>query len=149
MKIRIATEQDKKEAIKIAKQLKEWFTKIAVRDMKVDFKLNNLIVALDKNKVIGFICYTSYNGRMQLIWMGVKRDIHRKGVGEFLLKWLEKESKKFKLHTIELETLSDLYNYEPYKRTRAFYSKNGFKKIFEKKARIKGGDKEILMEKKI
>ncbi len=149
MKIRKATEQDKKEAIKIAEELNEWFTKIAVENMKNDFDLNNLIVVIDENKVLGFLCYTSYCGRMQLIWIGVKRNIQRKGTGNKLLTWLEKEAKKLKLHSIEVETLPDEDDYEPYKQTRAFYYKNGFKRILYKKSRIKGEDDQIVLEKKL
>jgi N-acetylglutamate synthase-like GNAT family acetyltransferase len=147
MKIRKATKKDEKEVIRIAKDLKEWFTKKAIESMKVDFKLNNLVVAIDKDKVAGFLCYTSYDGRMQLIWMGVKKDIRRKGIGEFLLEWLEKESRKFKLHTIELETLPDEVDYKPYEQTRAFYYKNGFKRTLYKKATISGWDDQIILEK--
>ena len=149
MKIRKANEKDKKEAIKTASELEEWFTKIAINNMKIDFELNNLIVAVDKNKVLGFLCYTSNCGKMQLIWIGVKRNTHHKGVGGLLLNWLEKESKKLKMYSIEVETLPDEDDYEPYKQTRAFYYKNGFKRIFYKKARIKGWDDQIILEKVI
>ena len=93
MQLRKATEQDKKESIKIAQNLKEWFNKKGLNNMKIDFKLNNLVVARDKDKVSGFLCYTSNCGKMQLIWMGVKRDAQERGIGKKLLKWLEKESK--------------------------------------------------------
>jgi N-acetylglutamate synthase-like GNAT family acetyltransferase len=149
MQFRKATKKDKEQAMNIAKDLKEWFTERGIKDMKTDFKLNNVVVAFDKKEIYGFICYTSYSGKMQLIWMGVKRDVHRKGVGQKLLKWLEKEAKKYDLYSIEVETLPDEYNYEPYKKTLAFYYKMGFKRIAYKKARIKGWDDQILLEKKI
>lgn len=149
MQLRKATEQYKKEAIKIAQDLKEWFNAEGIKNMKTDFKLNNLVVAIDKSKVSGFLCYTTNCGKMQLIWMGVKRDTQRKGTGEKLLRWLEKEAKKYKLHSIEVETLPDEEDYEPYKKTRAFYYKNGFKRIFYKKARVKGWDDQIVLEKVI
>ena len=59
--------------------------------------------------------------------MGRRMDIRRKGIGEKLLKWLEKEAKKLKLYAIEVETLPDEDDYGHYKRTRAFYYKYGFK----------------------
>ncbi|MDO8528720.1 MAG: GNAT family N-acetyltransferase [Nanoarchaeota archaeon] len=149
MRIRKATEQDKKQAIKIAEELKEWFTRTAIKNMKIDFDLNSLIVIIDKNKVFGFLCYTSYSGRMQLIWMGVKRSVQRKGLGDKLLKWLEREAKKLGLHLIEVETLPDEDDYEPYKQTRAFYYKNGFKRILYRKSRTKGEDDQIVLEKKL
>ena len=129
--------------------MKEWFNAEGIKNMKTDFKLNNLVVAIDEGKVSGFLCYTTYCGKMQLIWMGVKRNTQRKGIGEKLLKWLEKEAKKYKLHSIEVETLPDEDDYEPYKKTRDFYYKNGFKRIFYKKARVKGWDDQIVLEKVI
>ncbi len=147
MQLRKATEKDKKEAIKIARELKEWFNKEGIKNIKTDFRLNNLVVAVDKGKVLGFLCYATYCGKMQIIWMGVKRNVQREGIGEKLLRWLEKETEKYHLHSIEVETLPDEDDYEPYKKTRAFYYKNGFKRILYKKARVRGWDDQIVLEK--
>ena len=149
MLVRKATETDKKEAGKIASSLSAWFVPEGLRNMKTDFKLDNAIVAVDKGKVVGFLCYSSYAGRMQLVWMGVMKEDQRKGVGKKLLDWLEKESKRLGLRVIDVETLPDDYAYEPYKQTRAFYYKNGFKKTHYLKATIEGWDDQIVLEKKI
>ena len=149
VKIRKATEKDKKKAVEIAESLKEWFNKEGIKNIRTDFKLNNLVVAVNKGKISGFLCYTTYCGKMLLIWMGIKKDVQGKGIGERLLLWLEKEAKKYGLHSIEVETLPDEDSYEPYKKTRGFYYKNGFKRIAYKKARIKGWDNQIVLEKKI
>ena len=148
MKIRKADPKYRKEALKITRELKEWFDKNArEKQIPLDFKLNNLVVALEKEKVIGFLCYTSYSGKMQLIWIGVKKEFQRKGIGKKLLTWLEEESKKLKLHYIEVETLSEKYKYKPYEITRNFYYKNGFKKIANKKQLIKDWDDLIVLAK--
>lgn len=149
MTIRKATEKDKKESLKIAQNLKEWFNKSGIKNMRTDFKLNNLLVAIEKNKVIGFVCYTSYCGKMLLIWMGVKKNYQNKGIGKLLLSHLEKEAKKLDLYAIEVETLPDEDPYEPYKKTREFYYKNGFKRIAYKKARVQGWDDQIVLEKRL
>ena len=149
MRIVKATKKDKKEAIKIASYLRAWFSKDGLKNMKVDFKLNNLTVAKDRGRVLGFLCYTSYSGKMLLMWMGVKKEMQKMGIGKKLLTWLKKESKKFKLQSINVETLPDEDNYKPYQQTRAFYYKNGFKRILYKKAKIKGWDDQIVLEKKI
>lgn len=115
--------------------------------MKIDFDFNHLVVAVDDGDVIGFLCYSSNCGKMQLLWMGVKRGLQRKGVGEKLINWLEIEAKKYGRYSIEVETLPDEDDYEPYKKTRAFYYKNGFKRVLYKKARIKGWDDQIVLEK--
>ena len=149
MKIRKANKKDYLEAINIAKSLPQWFDKMGIKNMKTDFDLNNLIVAVEKNKVVGFLCYTTYCGKMLLMWMGVKDKFQRLGIGQKLLHWLEEESKKYGMISIEVKTLPDEDDYEPYKRTRSFYYKNGFNKILYKKATIKGWDDQIVMEKRL
>ena len=149
MKIRQATKKDKKEAGAIAKTLHEWFNKEGLKNMALDFKMNSLIVAVEKEKVFGFLCYTSYCGKMLLMWMGIKRDLQRAGVGKALVDWLVKESKRLELYSIEVETLPEEDVYEPYERTRAFYYKNGFKRVLYKKARVKGWDDQIVLERKV
>lgn len=54
IKIRKATENNKKESLKIAKNLKEWFSDEGLKNMKTDFDYNTLIVAVDENKTLGF-----------------------------------------------------------------------------------------------
>lgn len=149
MKVRQATEKDKKEAMAIAKSLKEWFNKDGIKNMAIDFKMNHLIVAVEKENVMGFLSYTSYSGKMLLLWMGVQRKTQRSGIGKALVDWLVKESKALKLYSIEVETLPEEDVYEPYERTRAFYYKNGFERVLYKKARVKGWDDQIVLEKKI
>ncbi|OGJ18530.1 hypothetical protein A3K73_04945 [Candidatus Pacearchaeota archaeon RBG_13_36_9] len=109
--------------------------------------MNSVIVAVDKSKVVGFLCYTSFSGKMLLLWMAVAKDYHRKGIGEKLLSYLEDLSRKLKIYSIEVETLPDEDPYEPYKQTRNFYYKNGFKRVLYKKARVKGWDDQIVLEK--
>jgi len=149
MQITKATKKDKEEAMKVAADLEEWFSEQGLKNMRVDFELNSLIVAKENGKVSGFLCYTSYSGKILLMWMGVKKEFQRKGVGQKLLTWLEDEGKRFGFHSIEVETLPDEEDYEPYKRTRSFYYKNGFERIFYKKARVKGWDDQIVLEKKL
>ncbi|HIH15764.1 MAG: acetyltransferase [archaeon GW2011_AR17] len=149
MKIRQATVKDKKEAMAIAKSLNEWFNKDGIKNMAIDFKMNHVIVAKEKKKVLGFLSYTTYSGKMLLLWMGVYKGIQRSGVGKALVDWLVKESKRFKLYSIEVETLPEEDIYKPYERTRAFYYKNGFERVLYKKARVKGWDDQIVLEKKI
>ncbi len=149
MQIIKATKKDRAEAMKIATDLKDWFNKEGLKNMKIDFELNNLVVAKEDGKVSGFLCYSSFSGKMLLMWMGVAKEAQRKGVGQELLKWLEDEGRKFGFHAIEVETLPDEDSYEPYQRTRAFYYKNGFERVLYKKARVQGWDDQIVLEKKL
>jgi GNAT superfamily N-acetyltransferase len=149
MKIRKATENNKKESLKIAKNLKEWFSDEGLKNMKTDFNYNTLIVAVDENKTLGFLCYTTISGVIKILWIGVERSHQRKGIGKNLLKYIEKEGKKNEMKKIEVETLPEEYDHKPYELTRNFYYKNGFKRVEYKKARIKGWDDQIILEKDI
>jgi len=65
--------------------------------------------------------------------MGVKRDSQRKRVGEKLLKWLEKEAKKYKLHSIEIETCLMRMIMSHTKKLELFITKMVSKGYFTKK----------------
>lgn len=43
MRIKKATYEDKKKVLIIAKELKDWFNADALKNMALDFKLNNLL----------------------------------------------------------------------------------------------------------
>lgn len=62
---------------------------------------------------------------------------------------LKKEGKKNGIKKIKVETLPEEYDHKPYELTRNFYYKNGFKRVEYKKARIKGWDDQIILEKDI
>ncbi len=149
MNIVKASKKDKQKALKIASSLKDWFTTDALKNMSLDFEMNNLVVAKEQNKVVGFLCYSSFSGKMLLMWLGVDPSWHGKGVGTNLLSWLEDEARRLGLYSIEVETLPDEIEYEPYEKTRNFYYKNGFKRVLYKKASIEGWDDQIILEKLI
>jgi len=149
MKIRKATKQDYSESFDIVKELREWFNNDARKNIPIDFKVNKSIVAVEKNKVIGFLNYFSKEGTVIINWLGVKKKYRGKGIGTYLLGWIEKEAKKLNSKYIQVETLSEKYRYKPYQQTRNFYYKNGFKKIRELKSVRKGWDDQILLEKRL
>lgn len=149
MIVRESKQSDLREIISIAKELKEWFTKEAVENMKIDFKINNCVVATDLNKIVGFAFYFSEYGKIKIIWLGVKKNNQRKGVGFALVKWIENVAKKCGSKCLEVETLTEEDDYVPYKLTRAFYYKNGFKKMYTKRAVKEGWDDVDVLEKKI
>lgn len=149
MKIRKANKKDMKESITIAKDLEEWFTKMAIKHMVIDFKINNAIVAIQQGKVVGFLCYSAEGGALKINWMAVKREFRRQGIGNSLLKYLIKKARKIKSKAVIAETLSDKERYKPYQETREFYYKNGFKKTAYLKAFKKGWDDQIVMEKRL
>ena len=61
MQITKATKKDNEEAMNIAINLNDWFNETGLKNMKIDFDLNNLVVAKENDQVLGFLCYSSYS----------------------------------------------------------------------------------------
>ncbi|MCL4374009.1 MAG: GNAT family N-acetyltransferase [Candidatus Marsarchaeota archaeon] len=137
------------DALRIAHSLKEWFNENGVKSMEADLFFDNLIVAVEGNETIGFACYSSYDGIMQLIWLAVERGYQGRGVGTKLLNWVEDEARSHGIALIQVETLPDEHSYEPYKLTRKFYYNNGFVRVAYKKARLEGWDDQVVLEKRL
>lgn len=140
MKIRKSTEKDFKEMIRIAKKLHpKWFDKFAVnKSMPLDLKIHKGFVAEEKNKILGFITYTSNEGEVKISWIGVNPEFQKRWIGTELLKKLEKELKRIGIKELRVETVAETENYKPYEITRAFYKKLNFK--VERVRKVKSKD---------
>jgi N-acetylglutamate synthase-like GNAT family acetyltransferase len=149
MRIRKATEKDSYESLKIVKGLDKWFTENDVKSMPIDFKVNNIVTAVDKNKVLGFLCYSSWEGAMKINWLAVKPEYHGNGVGTFLIDWLEKRARQLNSEYLLVETISDRYKNKHYDKTREFYYKQGFRKFYYLTAVRRGWTQTMLLEKKV
>ena len=136
----------KDKCLDLARSLPEWFTEVAIANMKIDFELNKIISEGDLD---GFLVYNSDNGKVKIIWTAVKKDTQRKGIGTKLINKLIAKAKELGAKEIEVETLSPNEVYEPYNLTRAFYEKNGFKvkKIISPEK--EGWDEMVLYELKL
>ncbi len=136
----------KEKCLELAKSLPEWFTDIAIENMKIDFEMNKILFEGDLD---GFLVYNSDNGKIKIIWTAVKKENQRKGIGTKLITQLSEKAKQLGSKEIEVETLSPNEVYEPYNLTRAFYEKNGFKikKIIPPEK--EGWDEMVLYELKL
>ena len=139
MKIRESIQNDFKDMMKIAKKLHPtWFDKVAINEsMPTDLRLHKGYVAEERGKVLGFITFTSDEGKVKISWIAVDPRIHRFGIGSKLLKTLEEKLKKIGVKELRVGTVAESVKYEPYERTRAFYKKMGFKVENIKKIRSK------------
>lgn len=88
-------------------------------------------VALSRDgKCIGFISIKMHYGYTGDIYvLGVLPEYHRKGVGRLLLAKAEEYFRTNNCKYIIVKTLSDIVDYEPYKRTREFYKSVGFEEL--------------------
>ncbi len=129
MKIREATESDFKKMMNIAKELHpKWFDNFAINEtLPLDLRIHKGFVAEEKGKIFGFVTYTSKEGFAELSWIGVVSKFHNKGIGAKLVKALEKKLKRIGVKELRVETVAKSTKYAPYKATRLFYKKLGFK----------------------
>jgi GNAT superfamily N-acetyltransferase len=62
----------------------------------------------------------------EIYWLGVDPDHHRGGVGQALIDAVERKLRHDKVGFLFVTTLHPDVDYEPYRRTRAFYEALGF-----------------------
>ena len=125
--IRKATNNDAKECLEIAKGLPEWFNEKGILEISED--LANLpTYVCEDGGLLAYACLQEKGDRaIEIKQLAVKRNNQRGGIGTKLLKYIEKEVAPRKI--IEVKTLDESCDYEPYILTRAFYEKNGFVKV--------------------
>ena len=115
------------EIISIAHALPQWFTETGIRNMMVDLKhQKGFVIQGSRGDVLGFITYFVNQGVAQIGWMAVNPEFHRKSIGQKLLMGLEIYLVQEDVEDLQVSTLGDSVDYEPYARTRNFYRKNGF-----------------------
>jgi ribosomal protein S18 acetylase RimI-like enzyme len=62
----------------------------------------------------------------EIYWLGVDPDHHRNGVGRALIEAVEHHLRGERVRFLFVMTLHPDVDYEPYRRTRAFYERLGF-----------------------
>ncbi|MBI2048233.1 MAG: GNAT family N-acetyltransferase [Candidatus Liptonbacteria bacterium] len=126
MNIEIKQTTESSKAYEIAKSLPEYFDESGLKSIEQDTKNNMLFGAYRDNEMIGFVAYKEINNEaIEMSWLGVLPQYQGKNYGKILVeKSLAELSQKYKV--CEVKTLSNSDDYEPYKKTRAFYKSLGF-----------------------
>jgi ribosomal protein S18 acetylase RimI-like enzyme len=129
MRVRKMAPKDRKGILRVAKRLSPtWFTSKAVAyHIPVDVALDKGFVALEGDKIIGFLIYHSAYGEPFISWLGVDPRFQRRGAGTRLIAALENEAISAGAAQLRVETVSSRVPYRPYEPTRAFYKKMGFR----------------------
>ena len=111
----------------IVQSLPEWFDEDArLRAIPTDIKHNNGFVAVSRGDIVGFITLNVADGRLNIGWLGVRRDCRRQGIGSRLLLAAEETARDMGVTELATVTLGESVDYPPYEATRAFYRKHGF-----------------------
>ena len=122
-------EQKSKLTEEILKNLPDWFgNETAIQDYITDVKTLPYWAAFDGETCIGFISVKIHHNRTGDIFvLGVALQYHGNGIGRLLIKKAEEYFIEQQCEFAVVKTLSDNVNYEPYKKTTAFYRTQGFK----------------------
>jgi len=128
MSVRRIEERDCAACVAVVKTLTGWFTEDAQqRAVPADLKYQRGFLAELDRRVVGFITLFVAEGRLNIGWLAVHRDYHRRGIGGKLVARAEKLAVEMGLTEIATYTLGDSVDFEPYEQTRAFYFKLGFR----------------------
>jgi ribosomal protein S18 acetylase RimI-like enzyme len=130
VKIRLLeTEAEMLACLEIVKGLPEWFNEAGLRAIESDLMKEKTYLAVENGNVLGFITIKSSNNKaLEIIWMAVRREHRRKGIGSKLLEFVENLAKGAGFEVLVVKTSGDL-SYKPYDETRRFYEKNGFVRV--------------------
>jgi ribosomal protein S18 acetylase RimI-like enzyme len=89
-------------------------------------KLEAWIARLD-DQAAGMLLLKRHGGTsVEIYWLGVDPSHHRRGIGRALIGALERRLRGEKARFLFVTTLHPDVDYEPYRRTRAFYESMGF-----------------------
>lgn len=114
-------------SMSLARSLPEWFNDQGIEQMSEDLRRQEGAVAEADGDVVGFVTWCTKDGVGRIAWIAVGADLHRRGVGAGLLAFAENALRGLGISEVEVETLGDSVEYEPYDGTRAFYRASGFR----------------------
>ena len=97
------------------------------RAIPVDLRQQKVFVAVRGETILGFITLYVAEGRVNIGWLGVHPDYHRRGIGGRLLQAAEDYCRDIGILELATYTLGDSVDYRPYELTRSFYFKYGFR----------------------
>ena len=113
--------------------LPEWFGLEEARQQYLqDIEKLPTFLAVGDGKTVGFLTlkhHTEYAA--EILVMGVKREVHRKGIGRALVERAETYLREQGTIYLQVKTLSATHPDEYYGRTRQFYQAMGFKPLEE------------------
>lgn len=125
--IRPIRSEDAAAVREVAEHLRAWFDTEGRSRIGRDLGTQAGFVAAQGKHIVGFILWAPIDATVaDLTWMGVAEDVQGLGVGTALLAALMADLRSSGFHSLEVSTVADNVDYEPYERTRRFYRGRGF-----------------------
>ncbi len=127
LRMETASEYDLVACYEIAKSLSEYFNDSGLAAMSRDLKTEETLVIRDGSDCLGFACAKIVRtGVAEILWMGVRKDRIRQGLGSLLMDALCQRLQETGTRFVTVKTLAPTVDYYPYEKTRLFYQKMGF-----------------------
>ena len=113
----------------LAAALTEYFNDEGLSQMARDVREQRGLVAVDdRDQVVGFVTYKHhYPVSAEITWIAVAGHCQGQGIGTNLIRTLEDHLRQDgQTRILQVKTLAETAEYEPYARTRRFYERVGF-----------------------
>jgi len=127
----------------VAKKLHpKWIHATRLKSMPVDLRYHHGFVAVDGNKIVGFISCSSEDGIPCISRLGVDPALHRKGIGRKLVAAIEHYVQKAGDNILQVMVMGWTRPFNrDFSETRAFYRALGFKITKKHPVHVDGGDR--------
>ena len=123
-------EHDHHAILDIARNLPDWFNERGLAQMAQDLQSQRGFVAQRNGRVVGFATWHSLgDDTADLSWLAVAKGFHRQGIGSALVETLLHRLHADQVRYLEVSTVADSVDDEPYANTRKFYRALGFRDL--------------------
>ena len=113
---------------RVLSDLPQWFgIPEANQNYSREVKIQRFFAVFDGKKEVGFAAFKMNNAYVaELVVMGIFPTYHRMGFGSALVQFITQDLKQKGVEYLEVKTLDESAESEPYQRTRQFYLDQGF-----------------------
>ena len=127
IKIRCTCESDHQGILDLVASLPEWFAGDPLdRAIPTDIRFNDGFVAEHDGTIVGFATIHVGDGRLNIGWLGVHRELQRQGIGSRLLLAVEQAARTMGLCEIATVTVGEGAGSPEFEAARRFYRSHGF-----------------------
>ena len=128
--VRRSTARDIERCVAIVEGLPDYFTDDVPAKVERDLGAHSGWVAVGPERVVGFAVAARRSTRAaEILWIAVEDAERGQGAGSALVDHLVTELADGGVGVIEVKTLDQSADYEPYVATRAFWQRHGFIQI--------------------
>jgi ribosomal protein S18 acetylase RimI-like enzyme len=128
--VRRATAEDGEACVEVLASLLDYFTPDTHDDLRHQFPTGEAWVAVDGSHIVGFaLVEQRFPTTAEILFAAVRPGHRNHGIGTLLVDAALAELAAASVVLVEVKTLDASSSYKPYKATRAFWERRGFRQI--------------------